>query len=137
MKTDCTNFQPRSLLPPPLALSPSSTSSHRHLSSSALVGERTSLLNWHSRLGHPTFCLCSSIISKLQLPTIKNKMLLTCPACHMSKSKQLSFSESTTHVHHPLELIYTDVWRPSPMFSTTGNKYYVSVLDAVGTTRLG
>jgi hypothetical protein len=48
----------------------------------------------------------------------------------MSKSKHLSFSLSPTHVHHPLELIYTDVWGPSPMYSTTRNTFYVSFLDA-------
>jgi hypothetical protein len=48
----------------------------------------------------------------------------------MSKSKQHHFSLSLTRVNHPLELIYTNVWGPTPMFSTNGNKFYVSFLDA-------
>jgi transposase InsO family protein len=55
---------------------------------------------------------------------------MICPACHISKSKQLSFPLSLTRVNHPLELIYTNVWGPSPFCSSVGNKYYISFLDA-------
>jgi hypothetical protein len=48
----------------------------------------------------------------------------------MSKSHQFHFSQFSTRIHHPPELIYTDVWGPSPLCSTAGNKYYVSFLDA-------
>jgi hypothetical protein len=77
----------------------SSSSSNRSgrvpsLSSSsvlALVGERTSLENWHSRLGHPTLRLCSRVLAKFNLPVFKSHDFLSCSACLMSKSKQLSF----------------------------------------------
>jgi transposase InsO family protein len=48
----------------------------------------------------------------------------------MSKGKQLSFPLSSTHVTQPLELIYTDVCGPSHVYSSAGNRYYVSFLDA-------
>jgi hypothetical protein len=96
----------------------------------ALIGERTSLGSWHSRLGHPALSICSQVVSKFHLPVLPNNAPVSCPACHMSKSKQLSFKLSSTRVNHPLELIYTDVWGPSPLYSTYGNKYYVSFLDA-------
>jgi hypothetical protein len=82
------------------------------------------------RLGHPAFLLCSSVLSKFNLLVFPNNEHLACPACHMSKSHQLPFSQSSTRVNHPLEMIYTDVWGPSPLCSTVGNKYYVSFLDA-------
>jgi hypothetical protein len=81
-------------------------------------------------LGHPAFRICFNVLSIFNLPVSSNNQLLTCSACHMSKSKQLHFSLSSTRVNHPLELIYTDVWGPAPMFSTNGNKFYVSFLDA-------
>jgi len=75
----------------------------------ALIGERTSLGSWHSRLGHPALSICSQVVSKFHLPVLPNNAHVSCPACHMSKSKQLSFKLSSTRVNHPLELIYTDV----------------------------
>lgn len=53
-----------------------------------------------------------------------------CPACLSSKSKQLSFSSSQSQAKCPLDLVYTDVWGPSPICSTNGSKYYVYFLDA-------
>jgi hypothetical protein len=97
---------------------------------STLVGERTSLENWHSRLGRPTLHLCSRVLAKFNLPVFKSHDFLSCSACLMSKSKQLSFPLSSTHVTQPLELIYTDVWGLSPVYSSSGNRYYVSFLDA-------
>jgi hypothetical protein len=96
----------------------------------ALVGERTSLTNWHSRLGHPAFRLVSSIISRFGLPIISNKTEPACLACLSSKSKQLPFYSSKTQIKAPLDLIYSDLWGPSPVCSRTGNKYYISFLDA-------
>ena len=53
-----------------------------------------------------------------------------CSACLQSKSKQLSFSPSFSQYNSLLDLIYTDVWGPSPICSQHGLKYYVSFLDA-------
>ena len=39
-------------------------------------------------------------------------------------------SLSCTQINFPLELIYIDVWGPSPICSKSGSKYYVSLLDA-------
>ena len=48
----------------------------------------------------------------------------------MAKSHNLPFSISVPHVTKPLELIYSDVWGPSPMISSYGFCYYVCFLDA-------
>jgi hypothetical protein len=76
------------------------------------------------------FAFVFNVLSRFNLPVSSNNQLLTCSACHMSKSKLLPFSLSSTRVNHPLELIYTDVWGLAPMFSTNGNKFYVYFLDA-------
>jgi hypothetical protein len=42
----------------------------------------------------------------------------------------LPFSSSTSSICKPLELVYSDVWRPSPTLSINGNRCYVSFIDA-------
>ena len=96
----------------------------------ALIGERTSLTTWHSRLGHPAFRIVSSIIARFGLPTISNKSEPVWSACFSAKSKQLPFYSSFTQINAPLDLIYSDLWGPSPVCSRIGNKYYISFLDA-------
>ena len=61
---------------------------------------------------------------------MSNKVDNSCSACFSSKSKQLSFSLSSTQINAPIELIYSDVWGPSPICSRNGFKYYVSFVDA-------
>jgi hypothetical protein len=98
----------------------------------AFIGERVSHLQWHSRLGHPALCTVSRIISRFGLPVLpnSNSNKKFCLACLNSKSKQLSFSPSSSQYNCPLDLIFTDVWGPSPICSQHGFKYYVSFLDA-------
>jgi hypothetical protein len=107
-----------------------SLSNKRSFSPRALIGKRTSFTNWHSRLGHPAFRIVSSIISRFGLPIVANKNEPACSACLSAKSKQLPFYSSQSQIKAPLELIYSDLWGPSPVLSRTGNKYYVSFLDA-------
>jgi hypothetical protein len=57
---------------------------------------------------------------------MSNKILELCCACLNSKSKATSQFQAKS----PLELIYTNVWGPSPICSKNGSKYYVSFLDA-------
>jgi hypothetical protein len=105
-------------------------STKRLSSPHALLGERTSFTNWHSRLGHPAFRIVSQVISRFGLPTIATKSELACSACLSAKSKQLPFSQSSSKIKSPLDLIYSDLWGPSSVCSRTGHKYYISFLDA-------
>jgi hypothetical protein len=76
---------------------------------SAFVGERVSASQWHSRLGHPGLKVVCRVLSSFNLPVSRNNGSYSCSACLGSKSKQLSFSVSTTRSHSPLELIFSDV----------------------------
>uniref|UniRef100_A0A2N9HTS2 Reverse transcriptase Ty1/copia-type domain-containing protein n=1 Tax=Fagus sylvatica TaxID=28930 RepID=A0A2N9HTS2_FAGSY len=89
-------------------------------STTAFLGERTSLHQWHSRLGHPAFRIVSAVVSRFGLPVSSNKNEQFCSACLSSKSKQLPFPSSSTQINSPLELIYSDVWGPSPCTSRIG-----------------
>jgi hypothetical protein len=42
----------------------------------------------------------------------------------------LPFSAFTSSICKPLELVYSDVWEPSPNLSLNENRFYVSFIDA-------
>ncbi|KAB2636404.1 hypothetical protein D8674_026938 [Pyrus ussuriensis x Pyrus communis] len=49
--------------------------------------------------------------------------------CAIGKNHKLLFSSSTTTVSNRLDLIHGDVWRPYPVSSVSGYKYYVLFVD--------
>jgi hypothetical protein len=51
------------------------------------------------------------------------------PIKDQAKGHQLPFSVSTSSLCNPLDLIFSDVWGPSPTLSINGNRDYVSVID--------
>jgi hypothetical protein len=104
-------------------LLPSSTSSPSQYS---LVGERTSTDHWHKRLGHPTLRTIKHVISKFSLLVFSNKPVVSCASCQQAKAHQLPFPTSTYVFNRPLELLFPDVWGPSHVVSSNGNKYYIS-----------
>jgi transposase InsO family protein len=96
---------------------------------SALLGVKTSVRVWHSRLGHPSASTVNDILNKHHLPftgSLSNKEV--CEPCHLAKSKQLPFPSSTRVSTAPLQLIHTDVWC-SPVVSLSGFRYYVIFID--------
>ena len=93
------------------------------------IRKRTSLNNWHHRLGHPNMKILQSIVSIYGLPTFPNNRILICDACLSSKSHRLPYSKSSHQTTKPLEIVHSDLWGPSPVVSYTGNKYYVIFVD--------
>ena len=90
---------------------------------------KTTLSEWHQRLGHPTFHILKQIVSKNKLDfssSFSNNF--SCNACLSNKSHKLSFSQSTIISSQPLETIFSDVWT-SPIISNNGFKYYVIFVD--------
>lgn len=59
-----------------------------------------------------------------------NKVSIVCKACCMGKSSKLPFSPSSTIYTAPLQLIYTNIWGPSPVPLSNGCRYYIHFLDA-------
>jgi hypothetical protein len=51
-----------------------------------------------------------------------------CGPCQQGKSHQLSYPKSTSVSHHPLKLVFSDVWGPAPE-SVGRYKFYVSFVD--------
>jgi hypothetical protein len=51
-----------------------------------------------------------------------------CGPCQRGKSHQLPYPKSTSVSHHPLELVFSDVWGPAPE-SVGRYKFYVSFVE--------
>jgi hypothetical protein len=94
--------------------------------SHALVGKHTSLDHWHRRLGHLVFRVVQRILSTFMLPIKFNKNCGLYSVCPIAKGHQLPFYDSSSSICNPLDLIYSNVWGPSPVLSINGNRYYVS-----------
>ena len=93
------------------------------------MGERTSLNQWHHRLGHPKMRVLQNVISIYGLPTLSSNKNLLCDACSSSKSHRLPYSHSLHQTIKPLEIIHSYLWGPSPVISHNGNRYYVIFVD--------
>ena len=84
---------------------------------------------WHSRLGHLSFAILKTIVSKFLLPLSSPLSPTTfCNACHCNKSHKIPFSSSSIVSTHPLEIIFSDVWT-SPIPYVDDFKYYVIFVD--------
>ena len=96
----------------------------------AYVGVKTSIDCWHDRLGHPSTKILTHIISHFKLPIHLNPSKFSfCDSCHCNKSHRLPFGVSSLQSREPLDLLYTDVWGPSPIRSMDGYSYYVIFVD--------
>ena len=95
----------------------------------ALSSSRISFNIWHRRLGHAAFPTVKRVLSLNNLPVDKSPVHSVCHDCQLAKSHDLPFKNSTCVSKTPLDLIFTDVWGPASVASTTGARYYVSFLD--------
>ena len=68
------------------------------------------------------------MVNKNSLPCLDSVNESVCNACQQAKSHQLPFPVSSSVSHHPLELVFSDVWGPAPE-SVGRKKYYVSFID--------
>ncbi|CAH9104736.1 unnamed protein product, partial [Cuscuta epithymum] len=98
-------------------------------STMALTGVRTSLHGWHQRLAHPHEALLRRLLVQFQLPVSSNKFPTVCEPCQMGKSHRFPLPTSHVASPTPFELMYSDVWGPSPLFSINGNRYFVLFID--------
>lgn len=69
------------------------------------------------------------MLNRYHLTTTKSSLDF-CNACHMAKAHKLLFVSHTSIVSQPLELVFSDVWGPSPHISMDGFRYYILFLDA-------
>ena len=73
----------------------------------AFVNKNVDFQLWHSRLGHPTPNIVSSVLKSCNLSFPVTSSI--CSACCMGKAHQLPFSLSESIYTAPLQLVYSDV----------------------------
>ncbi|CAA7017944.1 unnamed protein product [Microthlaspi erraticum] len=90
---------------------------------------KTTLYEWHYRLGHPSLSILKNIISKFSLPFSQSPTSTQlCTDCAINKSHKLPFSQTSIVSTRPLQYIFTDVWT-SPILSFDNFKYYLVLVD--------
>ncbi|PNY00673.1 retrovirus-related Pol polyprotein from transposon TNT 1-94 [Trifolium pratense] len=82
---------------------------------------------WHQRLGHPSSppLLHALKTSNISFTGSSEK----CIHCLSNKSHKLPFSKSSISSNNPLEIVYSDVWGPAPVYSIDDFRYYVIFID--------
>lgn len=92
-----------------------------------------SQFTWHLRLGHPNPNTLHLVLKQCNI-SINNKSVSEfCAAYCMGKGHHLYAPPSITHYITPLELVYSDLWGPALVSSSTNHLYYITFVDA--TTR--
>ncbi|KAJ0700404.1 putative RNA-directed DNA polymerase [Helianthus annuus] len=84
---------------------------------------------WHQRLGHPHAQVFNSIVSYCSLPISDKLSNNLCSSCQLGKSTKLHLSDSSFRSSNILDLVYCDVWGPSPEPSIDGHRYFLLCVD--------
>lgn len=83
----------------------------------------------HRRLGHPNHRILNTILHQFSLPVSRSKTAPICNSCYSNKMHRLPFSENSLQSQGPLQIIYSDLWGPSPVLSIDNNRYYALFVD--------
>uniref|UniRef100_A0A2N9GHZ2 Integrase catalytic domain-containing protein n=1 Tax=Fagus sylvatica TaxID=28930 RepID=A0A2N9GHZ2_FAGSY len=84
---------------------------------------------WHSRLGHPSARILTSLFPTLHSNFLSKNVLEHCHHCLAGKMHQLPFPISNKHAVFPFELVHADLWGPAPVVSTNAFRYYLVLVD--------
>lgn len=87
-----------------------------------------------TRPSYSSTCLSNTAHQVSALSSISTGLF--CSSCPLAKCRQLHFKNSVNRSSRPLNLIFVDVWGPSPYLSRDGFSYYISfvmiVVDILG-----
>jgi hypothetical protein len=83
---------------------------------------------WHSRLDHISSSRLRFLASTGALGNLKTCDILNCSGCKLAKFSALPFNRSISVSSSPFDLIYSDIWGPSPVAIKGGSRYYVSFI---------
>ena len=104
------------------------TSSPRDTIAVADASTDTSL--WHRGLGHMSEKGMKMLLSKGKLLELKSIDFDMCESCILGKQKNVNFLKTgRTPKAEKLELVYTNLWRPSLVASLRGSRYYITFID--------
>lgn len=83
---------------------------------------------WYHRFRHICENKTRELITLYDLP-LSNKKPFCCKTCVISKMHHLPYSSIHIVSSSPLDLIYPDVWGPTPRSSANGAWYYILFVD--------
>ena len=98
-----------------------------HLSASSSTNRISRIWMWHKRLGHPSFGYLKKLYPSLFSGYEDKKF--DCETCIRAKSHRVSFPSSLNKSTKPFDLVHSDVWGPSPVNSSVGNRWFVLFID--------
>uniref|UniRef100_A0A2N9HIH1 Integrase catalytic domain-containing protein n=1 Tax=Fagus sylvatica TaxID=28930 RepID=A0A2N9HIH1_FAGSY len=91
---------------------------------SAATSSSPSLSLWHSQLEHKSSSRVQQLVSRGLLGPM-SKENFDCVSCQLGKQPTLPFHNSESMSTGIFDLIHSDVWRPSPINSIGGSRYFV------------
>ena len=110
----------------------SSLPSLSHFKTFAFVSVKSQhLLLWHHNPGHPSsripYSALKNVFSSLSLSM--NEFCSSCEYCLSVKMHRFHLNKTPLITTSVLEIVYSDVWGPSPITSLLGFNYYVIFVD--------
>lgn len=101
----------------------------------ALATTKTSIVDWHSRIGHLPIKILNHIVKFFNLLAFcSSTYSFSCNLCKCNKIQKQSFSISSLLSTIPLDLNYFNVWRPSLVSSNDGFHCYMLLLILTSST---
>ena len=86
-------------------------------------------VDWHAHLGHANLRIINKLVNDFHLSSAVHFKNSECSSCLMGKFSKFSLPSIAYHSSHPLHLIHTDIWGPSPHVSSLGYKYFILLID--------
>ena len=88
----------------------------------ATISSIPSFALWHVRLGHASSFWVQHLASRGLLGSMSTKTF-DCISCQLGKQSALPFNTSESMPTDIFDLIHSDVWWPSSVFSIGGSQY--------------
>ncbi|KAH0731803.1 hypothetical protein KY289_002991 [Solanum tuberosum] len=88
-----------------------------------------SLHLWHARLGHPQPRITKACVSSFNLPVNHAEFFTFCNSCLCNKSHRLPFGHNSITSFRPFDVVYSDVWGPSPTIYFDNFRLYIIFVD--------
>jgi len=94
-----------------------------------IISTSSPLTTWHQRLGHPHSRVLRFILNKFSLPFHERDKNFHCNSCLSNKVHRHPFTQLSLSSSKPLQIIFSDLWGPSPVLSLDKKLYYCIFVD--------
>lgn len=84
---------------------------------------------WHTRLGYPNNKILMHVLNSMNYAISSNCTMSFYHAYQLGNLNQTTFPWSISQTNKSLELIYSNLWEPSPISTHEGYKYYVHFIN--------